>query len=167
MQRRERKQKIIAINPGWRYLAIAIFEECKLREWRLKSLPGRDVKKKLANVTGILDGFIKRYDSNVLAIKTFHPSRASVNLKRMTATIIDHCRKKGMSVSAYAIQEMKDAFSISRINKKELIKLLTSEYPELAHELRREERNRNPYFVRLFEAVALGHVCHKEIDNEH
>lgn len=168
MQENNTTHKIIAINPGWRYLAIAVFDESELREWRLKSIKGRGAKRKLERVKEILAGYIERYHPDILAIKKLHPSRSSANLDIMAAGIEADCREKGMGVYSYSIQEMESILSHStRINKKELTKLLTSEYPELVHDLKREERSRNQYFVRMFEAVALGHVCLREINNKH
>jgi len=160
--------KIIAINPGWRYLAIAIFSDCELSEWRLKCLPGKDVQRKLKKVNDILAGLIARYNPEILVIKKLHPARSSANLKNMATGIEAYCRKRGMAVISYSIQDLKSVMiGRGRTNKKELIKILTAEYPELAHEFKREARNRNPYFLRLFEAVALGHVCLSAINDKH
>ena len=148
-------------------MAIAIFDKDELREWRLKSLTGKGAKRKLKKVIEILADFIERYSPEILAIKKLHPSRSSANLKTMAAGINAYCQKQGIAVFSYSIKELEIVLlNSSRTNKKELIKLLTSEYPELSHELKREERNRNPYFVRLFEAVALGHVCLSAINNK-
>jgi hypothetical protein len=160
--------KIIAINPGWRYLAVAIFDECELSEWRLKCLSGKDAKMKLKKVIDILGGFSARYNPEILVIKTLHPARSSANLKNMAAGIEAYCRKRGMAVISYSIQELESVLlNSSRVHKKELLKIIASEYPELSPELRREARNRNSYFLRLFEAVALGHVCLSAINNKH
>lgn len=160
--------KIIAINPGWRYLAIAIFDDCDLSEWRLKCLPGKDAQKKLKKVSDILAGFIARYNPEILVIKKLNPARTSANLKNMAAGIEAYCRRRGMAAFSYSIQELESVLlNSSRVHKKELIKVLAAEYPELAHEFKREARNRNPYYLRLFEAVALGHVCLSAINNKH
>ena len=167
MTKKKEEHKIIAINPGWRCLGIAVFDGYQLEEWRLKSLPVKGAKRKQEKAMDILAGFIERYDPNLLAIKKLHPSRSSANLKHLTADITTFCQKQGMTVFFHSIKEMENAFSANRISKKELARLVTHEYPELASEMKREERNRNPYFVRLFEAVALGHVCLREINNKH
>ena len=39
-------------------------------------------------------------------------------------------------------------------------------YPALAYDLERETQNRNPYRVRMFEAVALAAVCWQQIENK-
>jgi len=161
---KNRSSKIIAINPGWRYLGIAIFDGSGLREWRLKNMPGQDAKAKMAKANVILSGFIERYAPDILAIKKLHPSRSSPNLRIMASRIEAVCRKKRMRVCFYSIKELEDVISPGcSINKKELAELLASEYPALSRELEREKRSRNPYHLRLFETVALGHICFRQL----
>jgi len=160
--------KIIAVNPGWRYLAVAVFDKHGLREWRLKSLAAKGVKMKLKKAVEILDCFIERYNPEVLTVKRFHPSRSSVNLETIAAGISAYCQTKKIAMFSYSIKELeKIVLDSDRANRKEMIKALIPCYPELSREFRREEQNRNPYFVRLFEAVALGHVFLKALNNKH
>ncbi|MFA5942293.1 MAG: hypothetical protein WC798_01330 [Candidatus Paceibacterota bacterium] len=157
---KNRSFTVIAINPGWRYLGIAIFDCAGLKEWRLKNMPGKDKKAKLDKVSSIVSHFIERYAPTMLAIKELHPSRSSPNLRMMASRIEAACRKHRMRVCSYSVKELESVISPGyRINKKDLSELLASEYPALFRELEREKRNRNPYHLRLFEAVALGHIC--------
>ncbi len=158
----------MAINPGARYLAIAIFDGVKLREWRMKSLQGKGAENRSVKVTDILAGFIDRYRPAALAIKRLHPSRSSAGLNLLAADIRDYCQSQGMRVYSYSIGELENTLLLdSQTNKKELAKVMAAIYPELTPELKREESNRNAYFVRLFEAVALGHICLNELINNH
>jgi len=160
---KNRPSKIMAINPGWRYLGIVIFDGSGLREWRLKSIPGTDRKAKMEKVSMILSYFLERYAPDILAIKKLHPSRSSPNIRTMASRIEAACRKNRMRVCFYSVKELESVISPGcRINKKELSELLASEYPALARELEREKRSRNPYYLRLFEAVALGHICFRK-----
>ncbi len=168
MQKKNQANKIMAINPGARYLAIAIFDGIKLREWRMKSLQGLAAENRSAKVMDILAGFIDRYQPAALAIKRLHPSRSSAALNLMAADIRDYCQRRGLKIYDYAIGELENALlPDGQTNKKELAKAIVAIYPELAPELKREESHRNAYFVRLFEAAALGHVCLNEIINRH
>jgi hypothetical protein len=160
---KNRPSKIMAINPGWRYLGIVIFDGSGLREWRLKSVPGKDMKAKIENASMIISNFIERYAPDILAIKKLHPSRSSPNLRIMASRIEAACRKNRMMVCSYSVKELESVIPPGcRINKKELSDVLASEYPALSLELEREKRSRNPYYLRLFEAVALGHICFRK-----
>jgi len=156
-------QEILAINPGWRYLGIAILNDSDLREWRLKVLSGKRPEDRIRKAIEILSQFIERNGPQILAIKELHPSRSSANLRKLTARIKAYCRRKKMKIFSYTIKDLEFFFGpAEKINKKHLAELIVSEYPALEYELKHEQRNKNQYFVRLFEAVGLGLVCYQK-----
>ena len=76
-------------------------------------------------------------------------------MKRLT-------RKKGVSLRQYGIAELEAALaSGERINKAQLAERIAARYPILFPELQGEKRNKNPYHMRMFEAVALAALCHQ------
>jgi len=158
--------KILAINPGTRYLGVAVFEGPELLEWRVKTVEGKTFKLKLENVKAIISDFIERYQLNVLAIKKLDRCRSSANLNQLVGRIRQLSKRKGLKIYQYPIKEV-EAFFISegRLNKKRLAELLAAKYPELVHEFNKEKANRNSYHVRMFEAVALGAVCSYQLQS--
>ena len=157
--------KIIGINPGTRYLGIALFQGPELWDWRIKVFEGRWTKAKMEKIKEAILGFIKRYDPDVMAIKKLHPSRSSPNLKKLVANIKELSRRKGLKVCQYSIKELESFFNPEeKINKKGLAEVIASEYPVLSHEFSKEKSNKNAYHIRMFEAVALGAVCFHQLD---
>ena len=157
--------KIIGINPGTRYLGIAAFEGPELMDWRIKALGGRWSKEKMKRVIKIILDFIERYEPGVLAIKRLHPSRRSRNLAQLTAKIKEFSRRKGLRVFQYSIKDMEEFFiEEDKLNKKNLAEAIASEYPVLFHEFKREKANKNDYYFRMFEAVALASLCFHQLD---
>jgi hypothetical protein len=76
-------------------------------------------------------------------------------------------KRKGLRVCQYTIDELKRHFQPeARITRRDLADMVTSEYPILFHELSKEQANINPYYVRMFEAVALGSVCFHQLDRD-
>jgi Holliday junction resolvasome RuvABC endonuclease subunit len=158
-------QRILAINPGTKYLGIAIFSGAELLNWEVKVIKGRWSKEKLKKVKEILTEISDTYQFNVLSIKRLHSSRTSLNLKLLALRIKDFARKRGMKVYQYSIEEVKNFFSPeNKMNKKGLAEILTSSYPELSHELEKEKSHKNPYHMRMFEAVGLGSICFQKLD---
>ena len=157
--------KIIGINPGTRYLGISVFQDSDLRDWRIKVFQEKWSEHKIKKIKKTILGLIEDYDSNVLAIKKLHPSRSSKNLKLLTVWIKESCRRKGLRILQYSIKELEDFFLPNeKLNKKNLTKKIYSEYPELIHQIIRENRNKNPYYIRLFEAVALSSFSFTQLD---
>ena len=157
---------ILGINPGARYLGLAVFRGSELRDWRIKVTKGRWSNEKYRKIMEILSGFVEQYSPDVFAIKRLNPSRSSVGLDRLVRKIIALSEKKGIRVYQYGIKELETFFdSAGRSNKKKMAEIIVSEYPVLYCELAKERNNRNPYHLRVFEAVALGSFCFHQLDN--
>jgi len=157
--------KILALNPGTRYLGIAIFRGTELRDWRVKVAGGKFSKEKVKKIKSIILNLINKYEPDVLSIKKLNPCRSSSNLKRLSSKIKNLARKKGLRVYQYSIGDLKAFFSPkNKINKKNIADIVTRDYPALCHELGKEKTNKNSYYIRMFEAVALGLVCYRKLD---
>lgn len=157
--------RIIGINPGTRYLGISVFQDSDLRDWRIKVFQEKWSVEKIKKIKNTISSLIDDYEPNVLAIKKLHPSRSSKNLKLLTAWIKESCKKKGLRILQFSIKELEDFFlSNEKLNKKNLTKKISLEYPELIHQISREKSNKNPYYIRMFEAVALASISFDQLD---
>jgi Holliday junction resolvasome RuvABC endonuclease subunit len=156
----KRRLKIIGINPGTRYLGIAIFQGPELWDWRIKVLKGKWSKEKMKKAIEVISDFIERYEPNILAIKKLHPARKSSNLARLVARIKEFSRRKNLKVYQYSIKDVEEFFiREDKLNKKNLTEAIVSENPALFHELQKEKSNKNFYYIRVFEAAALASAC--------
>ncbi len=157
--------KILGVNPGTRYLGIAIFSGAELRDWRVNVVKGKWSKEKVKKVKGIVLSLIDKHEPSVLSIKKLNPCRSSSNLTRLSTKIKNLSRRKGLRVYQYSIGDLKTYFSPqNKINKKRMAEIVTRDYPDLCHELGKEKGNKNSYHIRMFEAVALGLVCYHQLD---
>jgi Holliday junction resolvasome RuvABC endonuclease subunit len=157
--------RIIGINPGSKYLGLAVIQGSDLRYWGIKTVRGRWSKEKIEKTKEILSDLINQYDLNLLAIKNLHPSRSSKNLKRLVAGIKEFSRRRGLRVHEYSMKDLEKFFSPEKkINKKRMAELVAAEYPFLFQTLEKEKKNKNPYAIRMFEAVALGIRCFRQLD---
>jgi len=157
--------KIIGINPGTRYLGISVFQDSDLRDWRIKVFQEKWSEHKIKKIKNTILSLIDEYEPNVLALKKLHPSRSSKNLRLLTTWIKELCRRKGLRILQFSIKELEDFFLLNeKLNKKNLTKKISSEYPELIHQINKENNNKNPYFIRMFEAVALSSMSFYQLD---
>ena len=158
--------KILAINPGTRYLGVVIFEGPELLDWRVKVIKGKWSKEKQQKILVIARTLIERHQPDVLAIKKLHRSRSSGNLNQLVSRIKQDSKRKGIKIYQYSIKELEAFFfGEAKANKNKLAEILTSKYPFLVHEFNKERTNRNSYHIRVFEAVALGAVCSHQLKN--
>jgi Holliday junction resolvasome RuvABC endonuclease subunit len=155
--------KIIGINPGTRYLGIAILFGPELMDWRIKVLEGKWSEEKINKAKGIVSELINQYEPNILAIKRLHPSRRSENLLRLVNKIKEYSKQNKLKLYQYSIKEIEKLLIRDvKLNKRNLIDAMVELYPVLHHDLGRERNHRNPYYFRSFEAVALASACPQE-----
>jgi Holliday junction resolvasome RuvABC endonuclease subunit len=155
----------LGINPGTKYLGIAIFNGTDLRDWKVKEITGKWSKEKLETILSIVGDLMKKHSPDTVALKRINPSRSSPGLNRLVASIKSLCRRKRLSIREYSIKEMERALSPEKkINKKQLAEIMAAEYPILYNELNSEKSHKNKYYIRMFEAVALGAANLREPD---
>jgi len=158
--------RIIGINPGTRYLGIAVFDGPELMDWRIKVLKGRWSKEKMKKAVGIISDYMERYQPNVLAIKKLHPSRRSKNLLKLANKIKELSKRKKLKVYQYSIKELERFFiEEGKLNKRNLIEAIAELYPMLHYDLIKERKHRNAYHTRALEAVALASACTQRSGN--
>jgi len=146
-------------------LGIAVLQGSELMDWRIKVLRGKWSKEKMKKALKLISDFIERYEPNILAIKKLHPSRRSENLNRLAARIKKFSKRKGLKVYQYSIKDVEEFFiEEDKLNKKNLAEAIVHENPALFHELAKEKAHKNPYYIRVFEAVALASVCFCQLD---
>lgn len=157
----------LAINPSSKYLGIAVLQGEWLKDWRIKVLKGKWSKEKFERAEAIITALIEHHKPDALAIKKLHPARSSLNLTYLVERIKDLAHLKGLPAHQYTIQEIKDFFSPGdKINKKGLAGTIAARLPDLFQDYQDEQRRKNPYLTRMFEAVAIGIVCFHEIDKK-
>jgi Holliday junction resolvasome RuvABC endonuclease subunit len=158
--------RILAVNPGSRYIGFAAFRGPELLDWGVRVIRARTPRGRLKVADAILIEAIERFQPDTLAIKRLHQSRSSGSLNGLTNTIKQIAQRRRLRVCQYSIGQLKQALCPeAKSNKRRLAEHMAASYPVLTHDLQKELTNRNPYYLRMFEAVALGVVCYQQIEN--
>jgi Holliday junction resolvasome RuvABC endonuclease subunit len=156
---------ILAINPGSRYIGFAAFQGPDLIDWGVRVVRGKTPKGRIRVATKIVLEATDRFHPQVFAVKDLHQSRSSSALNGLIDSITDLARRRKIRIAAYSIGQLKTALCPeAKGNKRGLAKDITALYPVLAHDFQKEMDNRNPYHLRMFEAVALGVVCYRQLE---
>jgi Holliday junction resolvasome RuvABC endonuclease subunit len=151
---------VIGINPGTRYLGIAIFQNSELLDWRIKTFPGKWTKEKTDKILAIIRQQIEYYDIRKIIIKKLHPLRSSKNLKFLVAKMTALVRRRRIDIQRFSIKELEKTFiGDMKPNKQNLAERIVRQYPVLVPELNKEKSNKNSYYLRMIEAVALAAAC--------
>jgi len=156
--------KILGINPGMRYLGLAVLYGQELLDWRIKVLDGKWSNEKIKKAIKILSDFFYQYEPTVMVIKKLHPSRRSENLLRLTNKIKEFSKCKKLKVYQYSIKEIESFFiEDEKLNKQNLIDAIAKLYPILHNDLSKERSQKNAYYIRSLEAVALASACSQRL----
>ena len=159
--------RILAINPGSRYIGIAVFRGADLLDWDVKVTGGKTPAQRRMACHRIMAEYFEMYQPNILAIKQLHPSRSSRSLDQLVEHIEDIARQHRVKIRRYSIKELEALLCPrSKISKFTLASIVANRYPALLYDLQQESRNQNPYRIRMFEAVALASACWHEIENK-
>jgi hypothetical protein len=156
---RRKPRNILAVNPGTRYLGLAIFQEDDLVCWSVKVLEGKWSREKIRDVETILLGHIEHYGVTVLVTKDPHSYRGSRNLTCLSTAIGRLAKKEGLRLRFYSLGSLKDALAHGmKTTKMGIAGTVAARYRFLIPLLEREGRNKHSYFIRMFEATAAGMV---------
>jgi hypothetical protein len=143
-------------------MAVAVFresdlQESELREWSVKVFKGKWSAEKMKKILPVIDEIISRYDVTILTVKKLHPARTSRQLNLLVKKMKDTAKRRKLKVCEYSIKQLEQSLCPGeKGNKKKLAEKVVRDYPVLIHELEKERIHRNAYYIRLFEAVALG-----------
>lgn len=156
---------VLAINPGTKYLGLAVFAGPELRHWQIKVFKGKWSKAKLARIISVVASLIDRFEPEALILKRLHPSRSSRQLNELVFELQNAAWKRGLSIQDFSIGELERCFSTGKkLNRREMAEAVVAEYPLIFNEWQKEKNHKNSYYIRLFEAVALGSVWLKSQD---
>lgn len=152
----------MGINPGTRYLGLAVLHGSDLLDWRVKTFRGKWTKEKAKRILEIISEKIKLYEINNISLKKLHPSRRSRNLAKLVNKIKELARRRIIKIYQYSIKEIeKLSIEDKKLNKRNLIEAIVNRYPILHHDLNKEKILKNSYYFRIFEAVALASTSSK------
>jgi hypothetical protein len=155
--------RILAVNPGSRYLGFAAFRGPELLDWGVRAISANTPRGAIRVAGQILTQTMDRFRPDTLAVKRLHASRTSPCLDRLANSIRERSHRRKLRIQEYSIKELKTALCPGATgNKRRLAAVVAATYPVLTHEFQKEMVNRHPYYLRMFEAVALGVVCYRQ-----
>ncbi len=151
------ESRILAVNPGSRYTGYAVFLDTEPYDWGIKTLKGHSFNERQIKFESFLSDMVDTYEINSLALKSLHPARSSLHLSRMSMSLRACAKRNGLRVRRYSVKEIEVSTSgPGALNKAKLMEAVATSYPFLYPDLFSERERRNPYLVRMFEAVALA-----------
>jgi len=154
---------ILGISPGTRLLGIAVFRNRELVEWQVKSFKQHWSVSKLEAILRVIEQYVEHYQVKTIAMKITSPAHASPGLQLLTKKIVQRARQQGIIIFPFTLHDIK---CMLQRNQKQsryaLMEFLAEKYPILRKAYLKEMNNENPYYLPMFEAIAVARLVHSE-----
>ncbi len=157
--------RLLAIDPGSRYLGIAVFEDLHLLDWRTRIIEakGRNVQVAMRRVRHIVRQSIKHYQITVLVVRPY--CRCPRHTSKVVAAMVKELQKcgtqQGLRVVLCDPQRARQFLcEDARATRMEVARILaTGRYPFLSRlyeETKATPWYREKYHLQMFSAITLG-----------
>lgn len=90
-------------------------------------------------------------------------SDVTIRIEAVLNCVISYCRERGIPLATYERENIYSLWSNNgRAKRKILMHKLVERFPELNYCYERELRNEQPYYIKLFEAVAAAMLLERD-----
>jgi len=151
--------KILAIDPGTKYMGVAFLDGAKLVYHGVSVIGGIMPHEKLREGRKIILRLIKDLKPNVLIVEKafFANNRTAALLNVFVDEIRAIGKRKRLKVISYAPTTVRKFIcGDGRAGKKTLSEVIVSKYPELKVYLTQDRAWKEKFHQNMFDAVALG-----------
>lgn len=147
----------LGISTNTRLLGLAVIHDGYLRDFSIHRHKLPWSPEKITRIIASLEPCVRRYSIKNVVLSIPHAYHQTPQWKRLIATLETYCTGNGLSVHKRKVEEI---YSLcpkdGKKTKKALMLYLTDLYPELTLCYRKELKNKNKYYVKLFEALAVA-----------
>ncbi len=152
-------QRILAIDPGTRYLGYALLDGGELVHYGVRAIQQlKSAREKLKEGRKIIARLIDDFRPNILIVEKtyFANNRKSVLLNTITYQIRILGKRKGLRVVSMAANTVrKTVCGNGFASKNDVARFLVSRYPDLIPYLTSDRRWKEKFYRNMFDAAAL------------
>jgi hypothetical protein len=149
-------KSILGISVRSNHIGIAVIKDSSLMYWKVRKFNGAWSQKRLEKMIALVQHTAQRYSVTAIAVKVPPRGLLSKGLVELVSEISRLASTNDITLQPYRIQELKRFLSKKSLNKKVLLHLVCERFPILERYYQRELANRQPYHIKMFEAVAAA-----------
>ena len=157
--------RILAVDPGVRYLGVAVLDGEELVWYGVKTFAdGRLLPSVRSDVRLYLAELVQKFEPDVLVVEEpfYAQSQLSDNLKALTEEIKTWGKWKGLRVHSYLPTAVKAFFCRDKQTKQSLAEAMIAIYPFLRRYFSYLPW-RQRYWHHVFDAVGLALMCQRKL----
>jgi Holliday junction resolvasome RuvABC endonuclease subunit len=154
--------RILAINPGTRFLGVAVLQEEELLYYAVKTVKGAKTPLEvLQKIAVIIKQYIEDYQPSVLSIEQMLPTQKSASLLVVAAEEIKATAKaEGLAIfQCEPTAARQHICKIGKATKQRAARAIAEKYVELRRYLEGRTKWEALYYARMFDAIAVGLYC--------
>lgn len=132
-------------------------ENRNLIDWKVKTFKGSWNSSKMKDIVFTFQEYIQEHKVSNVVLKKPDVLRTSSGLEQLISEIRILCQRRNLRLSLISLKTLKSRYSEEkRFTKSQMIKQVVQNYPELYLEFNKEQKQKNRYYTKMFEAVALA-----------
>lgn len=158
---------MLGLSANTRMVALAVMRGKTLEHYHTSLYKGAWTDKKKDQILTRLQSLITDYNITEIALAVPYEIHTTEHIESLLESFTTYFKTQNIAICSY----YQEAFHLfceegQPKTKKVMMETISQLYPELQRAYQKELRNKNKYYRRLFEAVALAHI-HSQCLNNH
>jgi RNase H-fold protein (predicted Holliday junction resolvase) len=148
---------ILGLSVNARMLGLAIILGNQLVDYHIQMRRESWTSQKKELILASLQTWCERYTIKNIALSVPYETQLSSETKELMESLKEHFSQNHISLFVYTPKTL-HAFYKEPKTKKEIMRELVEQYPELTYCYKKEMRNKHKYYIKLFDAVEVGTI---------
>ena len=156
---------ILGLSVNTRMLGLAVISGNRLVDYHIQLRKDAWTPRKRELILASLQPWFERYSIKNVALSIPYEKQTSAQTNELLESLKSYFSEKKIHLSSYPSKTLYSICEEAKTKtKKEMMRKLTEEYTELLQAFTREMRNKNKYYVKLFEAVGVAMIHSKCVE---
>ena len=152
---------ILGLSVNTRMLGLAVISGNRLVDYHIQLRKEPWTLRKRELILASLQPWCHYYSIKSVALSIAYEKQTSSQTNELLESLKSYFSEKKILLSSYSPKTLY-AFYKEAKAKKEIMRMIAEQYPELSFHYRKEMSNKNKYYVKLFEAVGVATI-HSQI----
>ena len=154
---------ILGISTNTRLLGLAIIKQGGLVDYSIHLHKSSWSPSKANMIVTSLEPCVRQYCITSVVLSIPHAHHQTEAFRQLISCIRQYFAAQKIPVYTETIQALHTLYpKEQKKTKKALMQVLTLKYPQLTYSYQKEMRNKNKYYIKLFEAVAVATLHERE-----
>lgn len=150
---------ILGIDPGTRFVGIAVLQSGRLRHYQVRSFHGPWSLRKLKAIIRNLEEIRERYDITHIGVKIPDTFPVAKGFNQLIGSFNVAWGNTPIKLLYYPYSEIKAHHCTDdKPDTAMLMHVILRRHPELMTEYLKEQQNEDAYYYKIFTAVAVAHM---------